>query len=170
MKRFLCLFISFVLFAAMMSGCKSEQEIVHPAKFYYLSKSISYHKEDGMIVSEVHDINGIAEDLEKIADQYLLGPSDASHRSPFPQGTSVRKITHLNGILNIVLSSEFAELSGYELSLACACLTVTLQELADTQLVQISAENALLDGNEYITMSADSIVVYDEVKSTTDPE
>ncbi len=164
MKRIICIAIVIML-AIQISGCASKDtdEIPEAANFYYVTEETEYHSKDGFISSEKKDVENEIDDLTSLVNLYLTGPKEAHLKSPFPQNTVVRNITHKNSIFSITLSNEFSQLTGFDLSVACACLTLTIQEFADANLVQISAENAELDGNKSITMSTDSLVLFDQV-------
>ena len=164
MKKILCiLMLLFMIFQA--SGCteKNESEIPEAVNFYYQTKEVEYRNKNGLIASENKDVKKSIHDLTTLFNLYLQGPDDSNLLSPFPENTVVRNITHKNSIFAITLSKEFSQLTGYDLSVACACLTLTIQQCVDANLVQISAEGAELDGNKHITMSTDSLVLFDQV-------
>ncbi len=149
-----------------LCACTTKKRIEKPANFYYLSPDIAYHRPDGMITSETREIAGIENNLHTILANYLQGPLAEDYISPFPKDVYVVNITQNTEILSITLSDQFASLTGYDLSLACACITLTVQEMVNTQLVQISAQSKLLDGAERITMNKDSLIVFDNPETT----
>ena len=157
-------------FLFSLCACEKRAHIEKPANFYYLSPEISFHREDGMITAEKREIAGIENNIHTILAMYLQGPEGEGFVSPFPNNVYVVNVTQNTNILSITLSDQFASLTGYDLSLACACITLTVQELMDTQLVQISAQNKLLDGAERITMNKDSLVVFDDPLATVPKE
>ena len=115
--------------------------------------------------SEKRDVNNSINDLTTLINLYLQGPEDSKLQSPFPANTIVSDITHKNSIFSITLNNEFAKLQGYDLSVACACLTLTVQQFVGANLIQISAKDTDLDGNKHITMNIDSLVLYDQVQT-----
>lgn len=147
------------------SGCKksNKNDFPNAANFYYTAEKIEYHNNNGFISSEKRDVNKSINDLAALIDLYLQGPEESELLSPFPKNTVVHDITHKNGIFSIILSNEFAQLNGYDLSVACACLTLTIQQFVGANLIQISGKDADLDGNKHITMNTDSLVLYDQV-------
>ncbi len=163
MKRILCIVLCVILVS--FAGCNDAQTTNIPAQtnFHYLTKEIAYHQENGFIQAENRNVDNTADDLTAVINTYLTGPENKELISPFPANTTVKGITHKNSIFSITLSDQFSELSGFELSVACACLTLTVLEFVDANLVQISAENMLLDGNRQISMNADSLVTFDYV-------
>ena len=167
MKKLICLILIITMFITI-AGCASENvtDIPDAANFYYATKEIEYHTQDGLISYEERGVKNAVSDLTALINLYLEGPLEDDLMSPFPNNTIVRNISHNSGIFSITLSNEFSKLTGYDLSVACACLTLTIQEFVQTNLVQISAENAELDGNKYISMNTDSLVIYDQVNST----
>ncbi len=166
MKRLVCI-VAILSLSLSLFGCKSNEppEIPDAANFYYITTDLRYDEKDGFISPERRDVKGSADDLHTLINLYLAGPTTEQLVSPFPANTVVKDITHKNSIFSITLSNEFAKLTEYDLSVACACLTLTIQEFVDSNLVQISAEDAELDGNKHITMNAESIVLFDVLSS-----
>ena len=156
MKRLICLLMT-VMLLFCFSSCANDRVIKNPVNLYYLSSDTS---ESGMLIQP--EVREASADLEEQLNEYLRGPLDEAYVSPFPQNVHIVAIKQSDSISEIVLSDSFASLSGYELTVACACLTKTLQELVDTKLVNIRAENATLDGNAYITMNTDALITIDE--------
>ena len=165
MKKLLSILLAILITTTLISCSSKGDDPTEKVNFYYQTKDITYHSETGLFTAEKRKVT--SQDLVDIINLYLAGPENDEYRSPFPGDTAVRSITHNNGIINIVLSDEFSTLKGFDLTVACACLTITIQELAETQLVQISAENTDLDGNKSITMSTDSLVIYDALPASS---
>ena len=164
-KRTICLLLLTTLLFSLF-GCNrnNQNDTPNAVNFYYKTSNVVYHDESGFIDAEKRSIQQAELELAAILNLYLNGPESTAFVSPFPQNTVVRNITHKNGIISITLSNEFSMLHSFELSVACACLTLTVQQFVDTNLVQISADGADLDGNRYITMNTDSLVLYDYLK------
>ena len=155
MKRFICL-ILVIQMITVLCACNNKHKVKNPVNQYYLSADIT--ESNLLIRPEVCEAH---ESLVEQINNYLRGPSDEAYFSPFPDNVYVIAINQSDSISEIILSDSFASLTGYDLTIACACLTKTLQELVDTKLVKIRTENEPLDGNAYITMSADAIIAID---------
>lgn len=165
MKKVLCILLCLSFFF-LFAGCVKSQpsELPDEGNFHYVKKELTYHTSDGFIDSEKRDIeNYSTDDLKYVLNTYLAGPENDELVSPFPNGTVVKDITHKNSIFSITLSDQFSELTGYDLSVACACLTLTVSEFVDAKLVQISAENTKLGGNQRISMNTDRILLIDSL-------
>ncbi len=79
----------------------------------------------------------------ELAETLILGLLDASEdlelRSPFPSGTSLQKLSVAGGRALVDFSAPYARLSGIDLSIADACLTLTLTQLDGIYAVHITA-------------------------------
>ena len=162
-----CLSLAICLILLLLCGCTEQAETDFPGNgnFYYLRNELQFHSSEGHITSEKRAVSNMEDDLETLLNTYLAGPENEELLSPFPKNTSVKNITHKSSIFSIQLSNNFSELTGYDLTVACACLTLTIQEFVDAKLIQISAENSMLDGNKHISMNADSILLLDDIIS-----
>lgn len=171
MKR---LFAIILLFLMLPCLCACAQEkILFPVTFHYLraplpNGEISHGAPDSVIVPEIREGDGHQEDFTFLLDIYLLGPLESTCRSPFPVGTRLEEFTLENGAASIVLSDDFGELTGIDLTLACGCLTMTVMDLTGAETVTILTEDTLLDGKESITMDRSNIILIDEANPETD--
>lgn len=160
MRRVLSMLL-IVVTLCCMCGCHSKKsEMQNPVNFYYCKNPISFYGEDDVIIPEIRDAFGY-DDLVALTNLYLQGPKSDTLSSPFPARTTVRELIQQNGKVSISVSSQFAMLKGIDLTLSCACLSMTLLELTAAESVVISAEGNLLDGAEYIVMTKDSFAVTD---------
>ena len=66
-----------------------------------------------------------------------------------------------NGIAQIVLSDEIAQLEGITLSIACGCLAKTVMALDDVYGVRIYAETMTLEHRDYIYMDFETLLLLD---------
>lgn len=153
--RCLCLLLALLLLA----GCGADQESGENAvKFYYLQAQIGYSSEDSVITWEHRSDNGT---LYETLTLYLQGPLSDELTSPFPAGTSLVEIDEEDQVLNLKLNARLATLTGMELTLACTCLAKTCFAMTDAREVRISANDTLLDGVKYITITTDSLLLTD---------
>ncbi len=144
----------------ILSGCSKVPN--KTVSFYYPSAQSTFVSTNNVILPEQRTDISINDDICNILQKYLQGPQALSFRTPFPYNTSLIEVQSIGSNLLIVLSDEFAALSGVELIIACAGITKTCLTLHDAVSVTIQTEtNQLLNGQKKITMTADSILLLD---------
>lgn len=161
MKRSICFGLCICLVLCLIACRNNREDIQQPVSFYYRTELVEFNAQDGIIASEIREAKYFKGDLEKLLNQYLKGPISNELRSPFPAAVSVEALTEADGVYYITLSQEFYALTGLELSMACACLTMTVMAQTQCASVTISVKDGLLDGNESITMGADNLLLID---------
>lgn len=77
---------------------------------------------------------------ETLLTALLDAPEDGSLRSPFPGGTRLQKLSIAGGRALVDLSEPYARLSGIDLSIADACVALTLTQLPGIYAVRITAD------------------------------
>ena len=172
MKRWIAILL-LVLALAGLLGCVQDKEFVYPVSYHYLraplaNGEIQHGTADSLIAAELREGNGYQNNLALLLDLYLHGPLDQDHRTPFPVGTALRELSVKDSVATVVLSRQFASLTGIDLSLACGCLTLTVMDLTGAETVVISAEDTLLDGAESISMNRESMILIDNTTIETD--
>lgn len=161
MKKFLCIALVIILSASFFACNKTDANIRNPVLYYYRTRDLQYGVENGVITAEVRERFGHEEDYTYLVEQYLNGPMSSECISPFPAGTSLEQIDFLKDKVLITLSSHISLLSGSELTIACTCLAKTLLEMTGMKEVRISSKNDLIDGQEYISIATEDIVLLD---------
>lgn len=166
MRRIIGFLLCFVILFCLV-GCTKQQEKLHdPIEFYYLHSTqknqIQHGSEHSVITPESREGLGLRRHPGLLLDQYLKGPKTEYVQSPFPSGTTLIEWTSDDAVLTIILSDEFAELSGIELTIACACITKTFLELGGFDTVIIQAETLMLDGKASITMNSSNLLLFDD--------
>ena len=153
MKKLICLFLALCL---VLSGCSTGSS-GDSARFYYCRIDPEYQGDDGIICAEIRDIQSLQDDPEALLAAYFSGPLSPDLELPFPKTTSIEawKIDH--GILTLQLSQDFSQLSGVDLTIACACITKTFLELVHVDKVSIRTGS-----NREITMSGDNMNLSDD--------
>jgi len=160
MKRIMILFIALLL---TLTGCtKHHNKIREPVNYYYLSTQTQLKDGGNVLSCEVRDKFGHSNDYAYLIGDYLLGPQSTNSISPFPAGTSLIHFDLMKDTALVNLSSHLALLKGQELTLACACIGRTVLEITGMKSVQISAQNDLLAGKEYITINESSLILADD--------
>ena len=167
MKKLFCLML---IISLLLCGCATEEPIENPVLFYYRVENVGYFSTEGVIDSERREAGIRGDDYEYLLNQYLLGPEGQGFAATFPKGTAVMSLKEEDQRLDIQLSANFAQLTGLDLSLACACLTLTACRLTGAKTVRIRADNAMLDGSETITMEYSRLVLEDLCRVPVEPD
>lgn len=162
MRRCAYILIALIFFSMLTSCADNTNAIKNPVTFYYRSESITYGQQASVIQSEIREGKSFAGDAQSAIKQYLNGPQTKGCISPFPAGTTLESFNVDKNRVQITLSPHLAILNGADLMVACACLTQTATDLTGVKTVQIRAEGSLLNGEEVITMRADSFLCIDE--------
>lgn len=161
MKHFRLLIL--LLGIALLCGCTGRLGS-DGMQFYYLCSEVEYNSPSGVITPVT--ANGVdrSAPLDQILEQYLSGPDNDGLLSPFPEETKLLSVEQKDDTIYLVFNARLGSLTGMDLTLACACLTMTCLDLTDAANVSIRAEGAMLDGAQQITMNADSLVLLDSTQ------
>lgn len=161
MKRIICSLL-LIICIFTLCACSQKETIRKPVEFYYCAETITYNSTTGVITPETRESDGMENDPEALIALYLKGPTHEGYYSPFPKNITVLNINFDPTVTTIMLSKDFSTLSGYRLTLACACLAKTVIGLTGCESVSIGAQDALLDGNTYIQMSEETLTLIDQ--------
>ena len=161
MKRYVSLILLFVL-ACSLTACKTEETIQKPVTFYYQNQEFSHGSRNSVILGEIRESAGIAEDISALLNVYLKGPVSNHLLRTFPNGTKLLKLQIDGDIAYVVLSDQITLAHGIELTVACGCLTKTVMELTGAKGVNISAQNLPLENSQSIYMDLNSLLLLDE--------
>ena len=91
---------------------------------------------------------------------------DQTLRNPFPAATSVVELQIYGSYAFVTLSDPFAQLTGMELTTACACLTLTVATLTSVDYVCLKTPTQPLDDNDQLTLHISDFLFTDD---TTTP-
>jgi len=161
--------ISAVLFLCCLvtlAGCNTDSNIQAPASFYYCTDQITYNDSHGVIAPEIRESAGYENDMVALLNLYTAGPVSDELRNPFPENLSIESLMQEENTVVIVVSSEYSQLSGLELTLANACLARTVLDYSQSDSVRITCPYALLDGYQSVTITNDSILTMDAPETT----
>ena len=151
--------IAFVLvLPLLLCGCVTQNNSTE-LTFYYVSHKQPYYEKNGVIGTEVKPVSIDPLNHKDIFELYLSGPKSKDLTLPFPKETKIVKFSIEQDVVNIVLDNSFATLSGVELSLACACISLTANSITGYTKVNISAQSALLDGIQSISIDTNSLII-----------
>lgn len=161
MKRILVLLLASLLLAA----CASEPEQPSPDDYtlYYAAVLGASAGGDAIRGDTVNVPDSASMDSAALAETLvgllLNNPEDVSLRSPFPSGTSLQRLSVARGRALVDLSAQYGKLSGIDLSIADACLTLTLTQLSGVYAVRITADGRELPyrGTQLLT-AADALL------------
>ena len=154
-RIWICLLVMLLLCGCASPAVDSDQQVT----FYYVQSEIDFQGQNGVIAPEIREIGNRSDDLSYLLSLYLQGPQSDALRSPFPENLTLVQIRQEEAYLEVVVSQRLSNLTGMELTLACSCLAKTCMDLSGAQEVRISAQEQLLDGASYITITADSILL-----------
>lgn len=160
MKRFVCLILVIAVLVAIPACASDRPE--QPGNFYYRRPEIGFSGTDGVIAAEERELADIHGDLEAMLLAYFAGPESGDLESPFPRDTALIGWDLHNSRLTVDLSEDFSQLSGVDLTIACACIAKTFLELTDASSVAIRADGALLNGSDSIVISENSLSLADD--------
>lgn len=164
MKRITVFFLVILLLLTVSACDSSSSSNANTVKFYYCSQNMEYHSKSGSMVIEKFNAGSRLSDLTYLLTQYLDGPQEDNYISPFPEGTAISQVSLQDNVVHATLTNELASLTGADLTLACACLTLTILDITKAESVVISAESAMLNNADYITMDASCILLLDAAK------
>lgn len=167
MKRVFCIFLSLFLLLPMASCALQDRDLQEPVSFYYRKKDPAHS--DAAISKELAEAAEHREDYDYLLSKYLKGPTSDVLQRTFPSGISVIDLEIDGTAAALVLSDFFSTLSGLDLTLACACLTLTVCELTGTEQLTIRTQTTLLDGSKAITMALKDIVLLDDCRVAIEP-
>lgn len=157
MKQALTLFAALVL---LLAACAQQQE-PRSADDYtlYYAANLDMSTGGDAIRGDVLNVpDSAAMDAEALAETLvralLREPEDDSLRSPFPGGTALQRLSVARGRALVDLSGQYGRLSGIDLSIADACLTLTLTQLVGVYAVRITANGRELPYRETQLLTA----------------
>lgn len=158
---FLLILLCLVTFSSCHAYKNGQSNIT--ANFYYLRSSTEYNAADGLILGEKRNVTEYTSDEEWIQfiNLYLKGPIGDNYSSPFPEGTTLQRHSVSENTMTVFLSNEISQLEGYDLTLACACLTKTIMESKPVYAVEIRAEGGKMGDFISITITEDSLLLLD---------
>lgn len=154
-----------LLLCFLLSGCDFFTErMIEPVTFYYLQTEFDYGRNPSVIVSEEREASGHRDDLSYILALYLMGPASDEFKSPLPSGTRIVKPEFHGNTVRLELVNPSYTFSDVELTLACACLTLTCLDITEAEKVVITYLE------HTVTMSRDDFTMMDDSSLNTTME
>lgn len=167
MRKYLCLLLCLSLLFCLFGCSKKAPEV--PAEFFYWESNLSNDPQKSVIGSEIRETASHPGYIRTL-DLYLKGPESNALKATFPRGTRIVSLSQAPGSISLVLSDEFASLTGIELSIACICLAKTVIQLTGCNDVTVQAETLPLDGEKNITLDNSGVLFYDNYYGQTESE
>lgn len=158
MRRFLLLLAALALLCAACAASPEESSPDDYAVYYAAARLDANDGGDAIRAGTLRVEDGAALPVDALAEKLMEGlltsPEDALLRSPFPNGTTLQKVSIAGGRATVDLSEEYARLSGIDLSIADACVTLTLTQLSGVYAVRITANGRELPYRETQLLTA----------------
>ncbi len=146
----------FLLFCLTLSGCGlSGERLTDPVTFYYLQSDYFSGGQESILAPEEREAAGHRQDLVYLLALYRMGPSTKGLVSPLPRGTQITVSGQDGKAVQLSLSENAEKLTDAELSLACACLTMTVLDLTGAEKVTVTC------GSRSVTMSRENLTLFD---------
>ena len=166
MKKLLSVILVLCLMLSI-AGCAREPEIPEDSyTVYYQLKNPTYGTMDSVVAPTYLLASGRGDDISYLLRKYLASTPGEGFVSPFPHTVTLISFKLEGPTAKVILSNQIAQLSGIELTVALICLTRTVMDLTDCREVIISANTALLAGQNYITLNRDSFLLLDDSGNT----
>lgn len=157
--------ISLVLCAAVLftlAACTEEEpKIEQPVQLYYRTAVADTEIASSVIAPLTAEGAGLKDDPQALLNEYLKGTSESGYLTTFPASTKLLSLELTEDTATLLLNPSITRLSGVDLTVACACITMTTIELTGVTTVRIRASNSTLDGAEEIVMDAESLILQD---------
>lgn len=166
MRHKKCALLAPILAVLLLVGCAAvtaeQTKYVNPMNFYYLSREGGHDAQSGALAYQTVDLLRSDRTVEDVVEEYLQGPDSWSLRSPFPAGTTCEGIWMDADVLCLRMSEEYAQLSGIYLTLANACLTMTMQQLDFVNGVRIVTDETTLSEQNRTALAMSDFVLSDK--------
>lgn len=159
----LCLFLLVGLYGC--AGQSHGDPLKSPMKFYYKTSDASYGDGQGATDYELRETYGHESDYVWVLTEYLKGPISQKLTAPFQRSVSIVSAERSGSQLQLQMTQELANLSGADLTVACACITLTCLEFPGVEAVSIRAVGSKLDGKTEILLNRNSLLLEDSSAS-----
>ena len=139
-------------------GCRRKHDdFEQPVSLYYTL----LNSEDSVFAAETREAKPYENDMLALTNCYFAGPVNESYVNVFPSGLCAISLVIEGDRVILTVSDELSTLSGLELSVACTCIAMTLFEITGTEMIEIVAENELLDSKKSVIISMDDLYLQD---------
>ena len=135
-----CILIISISLALCACSNINTEKVIQPANFYYPYAEIDLTTKRYAIAPEKRDISGIQSELELLT-VYLSGPENTDLSPTFPADFSVVGYRTSGSRVYLDLNSERSMLGGMDLTIACACITLTTLDYCGLKVVELNIKN-----------------------------
>lgn len=161
MKKGIAILLMFALCLSLW-GCQGDSNAPKdPVTFYYRRVEFDHGNEDSVIMGEVREAEGHKDDMMYLLNLYLAGPESPEMAVTFPYNTQLIRFTLSDKIASVTLSDSFAQLTGIDLTVACACIAKTVMELTGIQTVQLQTPTMMLGNDPFVVIDSASLLLID---------
>ena len=155
--RKIILWMCLTTMLVLLVGCSVKTvQMQEPVNVYYCASPISYHSPSGILQSEKQEFQGGQKDLRGFLNKYLSGPTSPKLSTPFPANGSILSVEKDGQEMNVVVSVQFLGLTQNELILAYACLSMTIFEVTDAEMINLHIYGTNTD-RSVVTMTRDNL-------------
>lgn len=152
-KRMICALLMLVL---VLTGCAKSQEekwelrLFYPAPEYEAggdvlhSQAVDWSQQEG---------KEAAEQVRQVVSLLLNKDGSMDFPSPLPQGTELLRCSVSGGIATLDFSAAYRRLSGFDLTVANYCITLSASQIPSVRWIQLLVEGQPLPTreSEYLT-------------------
>lgn len=149
MRRVLTILYVITLIFCLLGCDNTTADFIEPVDVFYCVSPITYDTIDGVFGREAREFFGWEGNLHDFLNDYLTGPKNSRLVSPFPLGGRVLDFKQNESTIKLVLNVHFSRLAPNELTLACACISMTLFELTNAESVDMQIDGV---GEENLTI------------------
>ena len=160
MKRILTPALACLLLASLC-GCAQDREEGGKSGAYRLYYSALGDQMAATAVGvEYTQLPQDAQPVPTLIESLLDGPTETGLSSPFPDGTRLLDwALEDEGCLRLDLSEQYGSLTGVDLTVADACLTLTLCQVEGVEAVYVTVEGSEIPYRPIQQLTADSILL-----------
>ncbi len=148
--------------AGMLSLCACGAPSVQDGALYSVYYRTELAQSGGADAVCAVETRAEGESAERIASTLLRRMLEGTQEggvSPLPEGTQVLDVTIDGGVAVVNLSAEYTRLSGMDLTLADACIALTLSQLPEVERVSVLAQGQALPYRERQSMTAEDLLL-----------
>lgn len=134
-----------LLCAALMAagGCAAQPDAAgkgDETEYLVYYSALSDQRGESAVEGERHTLPQHQNQVSALMEALLEGPDSPRLTSPFPDGLQLLDWQLEEGRLHLDLSEQYYSLSGVDLTLADACLTLTFCQLEEVESVYVTVE------------------------------
>ena len=140
MKRILTPALACLLLASLW-GCSSSPDAAGQEGTYHVYYSaLEDQRATAALGYESYELPQDTSPVLALLRTLFQGPSDQKLTSPFPSGVRLLSWDLEEGCLHLDLSEQYGSLTGIDLTVADACLTLTLCQVEGVESVYVTVE------------------------------